>query len=37
MLIITMIVIYNRGDDHHKINFSLEFIMIAKPIMHFNG
>jgi hypothetical protein len=35
-MIITIIMIYNRGDDLHKMNFSLDFTTTTKLVMHFD-
>lgn len=32
----TIIVIYNGGDDFHKMNFNLEFIITVKLVICFN-
>jgi hypothetical protein len=37
MMIIKIILMYNEGDDLHKINFNLEFITIEKLVIHFDG
>jgi hypothetical protein len=29
--------IYNGGDDFHKMKFGLKFIRIKKLVMHFDG
>jgi len=36
MMIIKIIVMYDGGDDLHKMNFSLEFIMIEKLVTCFD-
>ena len=37
MMIIKIIMMYNGGDDLHKMNFNLEFMTTEKLVTRFDG